>query len=232
MTQRSTTLRILDLVSLVLLAVATYLALFYAPTEVVMGQVQRVFYFHVATGWVALLGFIGAALAGLGYLATRDSRWDVLEVATVEISAVFFLITICLGSIWARPIWNTWWTWDPRLSSAAVTELIYIGYFMVRQGLDDPEKRARYAAVYALVGMVAAPLTFFAIRMYRTIHPVVFGGTNPAAEADMAMAGGMWTAFFFALFTFTVIFFDLLWHRIRLGRLQAEVERRQLQVSA
>src|SRR3972149_2433929 len=126
MGKKPNALLFLDIFSIILLGFATYLALVYAPTEVVMGQVQRVFYFHVATAWVALLGFIAAGITGIIYLITKDMKWDILEVAAVKISVVFFLIAIILGSIWARPIWNTWWTWDPRLTTAAVTELIYI----------------------------------------------------------------------------------------------------------
>jgi heme exporter protein C len=230
MEKRPLALLILDIVSILLLGIATYLALVYAPTEAVMGQVQRVFYFHVATAWVALLGFIAAGLTGIIYLFTKDMRWDIVEVAAVEISTVFFLITIMLGAIWARPIWNTWWTWDPRLTTAAITELIYIAYFMLRQGIDDPERRARFGAVYTLVGAVSAPITFFAIRLFRTIHPVVIGSGDPAAQGTFDMAGGMLVAFLFALFTFTVIFIDLFWHRIRMGRLQMKVEQLKLQV--
>jgi heme exporter protein C len=225
------TLRILDIVSIVLLAIATYLALVFAPTELVMGDVQRVFYFHIGTAWTALLGFILAAVFSVAYLVTKDLKWDRLQVASIEVSLVFFLITIVLGSIWARPAWNTWWTWDPRLTTAAVTELIYVAYFMLRQGIDDPDKRARFGAVYALIGGLSAPITFFAIRLFRTIHPVVIGGTNPEADGGFSMTPDMRVAFFFALFAFTVIFVDLFWNRIRLGDLQDKVEQLKLKLS-
>jgi len=225
------TLKILDVVSIVTLGISTYLALVFAPTELVMGDVQRVFYFHIGTAWTALLGFILAAVFSVIYLISKNLKWDRLQVAAIEVSLVFFLITIVLGSIWARPAWNTWWTWDPRLTTAAITELIYIAYFMLRQGLDDPERRARFGAVYALIGGLSAPITFFAIRLYRTIHPVVIGGNNPAAEGGFAMTPDMLTAFFFALFTFTVIFIDLFWNRIRLGELQDKVEQLKLKVT-
>jgi len=224
-------LKVLDVVSLVLLAIAAYLALVYAPTEAVMGQVQRVFYFHIGTAWTGLLGFIIAGVAGAIYLATKNAKWDIVEVAAVEISLVFFLITIMLGSIWARPAWNTWWTWDPRLTTAAITELIYVAYFMLRQGIEDPGRRARFGAVYAIVGAISAPITFFVIRLYRTIHPVVIGGSNPDAEGGFSMVPDMRVAFFFALFAFTIIFIDLLWNRIRLGRLAAHVEQLKLGLS-
>jgi heme exporter protein C len=228
MQAKPVSLRVLDVFSIVLLAVALYLALVFAPTEAVMGQVQRVFYFHIGTAWTALLGFIAAGIAGVAYLATRDKKWDTLEVAAVEISLVFFLITIVLGSIWARPIWNTWWTWDPRLTTAAVTELIYIAYFMLRQGIEDPDRRARFGAVYTIIGAISAPITFFAIRLFRTIHPVVIGSSNPGAEGTFSMVADMKVAFFFSLFTFTIIFIDLLWNRILMGRLADRVEQLKL----
>ena len=165
------------------------------------------------------------------YLITKDLKWDRFQVAAIEVSLIFFLITIVLGSIWARPAWNTWWTWDPRLTTAAVTELIYVAYFMLRQGIDDPDRRARFGAVYALVGGLSAPITFFAIRLFRTIHPVVIGGTNPEADGGFSMTADMRTAFFIALFAFTVIFIDLFWNRIRLGDLQEKVEQLKLKVS-
>lgn len=223
-------LRILDIAAIILLAISTYVAL-NAPTERVMGEVQKVFYFHIGTAWTALIGFILAGVFSVIYLITKDLKWDRFQVAAIEVSLVFFLITIVLGSIWARPAWNTWWTWDPRLTTAAVTELIYVAYFMLRQGIDDPDRRARFGAVYALVGGLSAPITFFAIRLFRTIHPVVIGGSNAEAEGGFSMSADMRTAFFFALFAFTIIFIDLFWNRIRLGDLQDKVEQLKLKVT-
>ncbi|HSK86794.1 MAG TPA: cytochrome c biogenesis protein CcsA [Anaerolineales bacterium] len=231
MQQKPVALKVLDILSILLLAISTYLALVFAPTERVMGDVQRVFYFHIGTAWTALLGFILAGVFSVVYLIRKDLKWDRLQVAAIEVSLVFFLITIVLGSIWARPAWNTWWTWDPRLTTAAITELIYVAYFMLRQGIDDPDRRARFGAVYALVGGLSAPITFFAIRLFRTIHPVVIGGTNPEADGGFSMTADMRVAFFFALFTFTIIFIDLFWNRIRLGDLQEKVEQLKLKVS-
>jgi heme exporter protein C len=230
MNKKPTTLLALDIVSLILLGVSAYLALVFAPTEAVMGQVQRVFYFHVATAWVGMLGFIAAGVSGILYLRSGDLKWDRAEVAAVEISLVFFFITIVLGSIWARPVWNTWWTWDPRLTTAAITELIYIAYFMLRQGIDDPDRRARFGAVYTLIGAVSVPVTFMAIRLFRTIHPVVVGNQSAEAQGGFAMTGNMKVAFFFALFAFTIIFIDLLWNRIRMSILAEKVEQLKLKV--
>ncbi len=217
-------LQILDIVSALLLAMATLMVFLYTPMERTMGMVQKVFYFHVSANWIGMLAFFVAAVAGGVYLAKGNSFWDVLEVAAVEIGLVFSLLGIITGSIWARPIWNTWWTWDPRLVTVAVMELVYVAYFMLRQGIEDPDRRARYAAVYAIVGFLSVPLTFLSIRLYRSIHPVVI--TSSSAQ----LSPKMFQTFMFSLFTFTVLFIDLLWHRVRLGELTKRVERLRLKL--
>jgi heme exporter protein C len=229
MQQKPILLTILDIFSILIMLGATYMALFFAPTEQVMGAVQRVFYFHVGTGWVALLGFIVASIAGVGYLVNKTTKWDRFGLAAVEVSCMFFLITIVLGSIWARPAWNTWWTWDVRLTTAAITELIFIAYFMLRAGIEDPEKRARFSAVYTILGGLSAPITFMVIRLYRSIHPVVVGSPSAAAQGGFDMTADMRNTLFFALFAFTILFIDFIWHRVRLAGLQEKVEELKLQ---
>jgi len=135
-----------------------------------------------------------------------------------------------MGSIWARPIWNTWWTWDPRLTTATIVELIYAAYLMLRQGIDDPDRRARFGAVYAILGSISIPLTFISIRLLRTIHPIVIGDSDPGAEGGFDMTPKMQLTFFFSLFTFSVVFINLYWHRIRQGVLAAKVEQLRLKV--
>ncbi len=220
-----TALKILDAASALLIAAALALVFGYAPMERTMGLVQKVFYFHVSANWVGMLGFLVAAVAGGIYLAKGTPRWDVIEVAAVEIGLAFSLIGIVSGSIWARPIWNTWWTWDPRLVTVTVMELIYIAYFMLRSGIEDPDRRARYAAVYAIVGFLSVPLTFLSIRMFRSIHPVVITSSQAQLSPKMLQT------FMFSLFAFSVLFVSLLWHRVRLGQLTAHIERLRLKLS-
>lgn len=224
-------LKFLDIASAVLIAIATALVFFYAPMEAVMGNVQRVFYFHVAHAWVGLLGFTVAAVTGLLYLITGNLKWDVVEVAAVEVSLVFFFVAIVTGSIWARPAWNTWWTWDPRLTTAAILELVYAAYLMLRAGIEDPERRARFGAVYVLLGFLSVPLTFLSIRLLRTIHPIVIGGGGSGAEGQFDMAPKMLQTLLFSVFTFSVYFVDVLWHRVRLGNLMQKVEQLRLKVA-
>ena len=216
-------LKILTWFTAVLFLIALYLALVYAPREAVMGDVQRVFYFHVAAGWVGALAFLVTTIVGIFYLVTRDLKWDHIALSSVEIGVVFTFINIVTGSIWARPIWNTWWTWDPRLVTATIMLLAYIAYLLLRQGIDDPEKRARFGAIYSLLAIWGVPLTFLSIRLLRTIHPVVVGSGDPTAEGSFDMTGDMRTAFFFSLLTFTFVYITLLWHRVRLEEFSKKV---------
>jgi heme exporter protein C len=225
-------LSILDVATVILLLIATWMVFFYAPMEAVMGQVQRVFYFHVAAGWVGMLSFLTAAIAGVAYLRTGARKWDIIELSSVEIGIVFSFINVVTGAIWARPIWNTWWTWDPRLTTATIMLLIYAAYLMLRAGIDDPNRRARFGAVYAIVGFLSVPLTFFSARLFRTIHPVVIGTNQPGAEGAFDMTPLMLQTFLFGLLTFSFIFVVLLWHRVRIGKLADEVEQLKLKSMA
>jgi len=211
---------------------ALYMVFLYAPREAVMGDVQRVFYFHVSAGWVGAVAFLVTAIAGGIFLARRETKWDRLAMASVEIGMVFAFINIVSGAIWARPVWNTWWTWDPRLVTATIMELIYLAYLMLRQGIEDPDRRARFGSVYGIVAFISVPITFLSIRFFRTIHPVVIGSGDPTAEGAFDMTPRMLQAFMFSLLTFTFIYVTLLWHRIRLARMTEHVEQRRMQLTS
>ncbi len=223
-------LKVLTGVTTALLLGALSLVFGYAPREAIMGEVQRVFYFHVAAGWVGGLAFLVTAVAGAIYLARRQPRWDRLAAGSVEIGIVFTFINIASGSIWARPAWNTWWTWDPRLVTATIMELLYFAYLMLRQGIEDPDRRARFGSVYGLAAFLSVPITFLSIRFFRTIHPVVIGSNDPSAQGTFDMTPRMLQTFMFSLLTFTFVYVTLLWHRVRLGRLAEQVEQRKMEM--
>jgi heme exporter protein C len=230
MSPQPRTLVALNVISLILLGASYYASLMYAPLEAVMGQVQRLFYFHVATAWVGMIGFVLAAVAGIIYLWKKDLKWDAISVAAVEISLVFFFIAIVLGSIWARPIWGTWWTWEPRLTTAAILQMIYMAYLLLRQGIEEPEKRARFGAVYTLLGGISVPITFISIRIFRTIHPVVIGSGSAEAQGGFNMTPLMLQTMFFSILAFSVIFVTIFWHRMRMASLENRVEQLKLKV--
>lgn len=219
----------LDILAGLSLLLALGMALFYAPREATMGDVQRVFYFHVASAWTGMLGYLLAVITSIGYLRTRRLAWDVASLAGVEIGLVFTALCVVSGSIWARPIWNTWWTWDPRLTTAFIMELIYAAYLLLRRGVEEPGQRARFSAVYAIVGFVTVPLTFFSIRLFRTIHPVILGAGNDAS-GTFAMTPPMLQTFLAALGAFTLLFAAFYWHRCRLGMHQLQQQTEQYAV--
>jgi len=225
---RTRLLRGLTIAAAVLFVIGLYLALFWVGPERQQGAAQRIFYVHLGSFLGAFIAFGATVAAGIAYLRTRDPRWDTFGLANVEIGLGMAAITIVTGMAWARPIWNTWWTWEPRLTSVAIMWLAYAAYLMLRSGIEDPDRRARFGAVYAIVGFISVPLTFFSARLFRTIHPVVIGTNQPGAEGAFDMTADMRLVFFFSLFTFSVIFVDLLWHRIRLGQLQDQVEQLKL----
>ncbi len=169
---------------------------FVAPTEATMGHAQRIVYLHVAVAWVGLAGLGIAAVAGVGYLLQRRLDWDHWAQAAAELGWLACSLTLITGSLWARQAWGTWWTWDPRLTTALILWMIYSGYLVVRAGLDDPHRRARVAAVLALVGALDVPLVVMATRWFRGIHP-----TSPAMEPRMRAVLWLSAAGFTALFS-------------------------------
>ena len=223
-------LRLLDFTAAALLIAATWMVFFYAPSAQAEagGETQRIFYFHVSAGWVGMAAFITAALAGLIYLIRPNTKWDVFSVAAVEIGLVYSFINIATGSIWARPVWNTWWTWDPRLVTATVMELTFLAYLLLRQSIESPERRARFGAIYALLGSLTVPLTYLSIRIWRTIHPVVIGSGDPTAKGTFDMEPQMLHTLLFSLLAFTIFGITLLWHRVRLGWLADKVEQARM----
>jgi heme exporter protein C len=193
--------------------VALGMVFLYAPREATMGDVQRIFYFHVASAWVGFFAFFVTFLAGIGYLAQGQRRWDILALSSVEIGLTFITMTVVTGALWARPVWGTYWTWEPRLTISAVQLLIYVAYLMLRAAIESPERKARFAAVYGVVAFVTVPLSWFAIRWWRTIHPDILTGGE-----GMATTSRMIHALLVSLAAFTLLYATLLRQRVRLER--------------
>ncbi len=171
-------LDLLGFATLVFIVVGLYMAFLYAPTEVNMGLVYRIFFFHlgaVAAGFVAILL---VAIAGIIYLRTNSRAWDRVAEASAEIGIVFCTIALVSGSIWARPIWGVWWTWDPRLTSFLILWLIYIAYLMLRASARDDPRVARFSAVFGILGAVNVPIVIASARVWRGISPVLFQETQ------------------------------------------------------
>ena len=182
------------------------------------GDVQRIFYFHVGIAWVAGLALLVSFVASILYLARGEQRQhDIIAHASVEIGVVFGLMVVASGMLWARPVWNTWWTWDPRLTTTAITLFIYVAYLMLRGAIDDPQRRARFAAVYGIIAFASVPITYFATTWWNTIHP------NLAQGGAFGLTASMRPAMFLSLAAFTLIYVVLLRARMRVEQTADEV---------
>lgn len=211
--------RALTVVSAVAMAVALYVVFLVAPREASMGDMQRIFYFHVASAWVGYLALLVAFCGSVLFLLRRAFRWDWLALCSVEIGLVFMTGGIVTGSIWARKAWGVWWTWEPRLTTSAVLWVIYASYLTLRGALEDPDRRARLAAVYGVLGFVSVPINFMAIRWWRTVHPLIFQG----GSANLSPA--MLVTLIVSVATFTLLYSALLALRLNLERLADQVRR-------
>lgn len=195
---------LLPIVTAVVMITGTYLALLYAPTEETMGTVQRIFYYHVPSAWVAFLAFFFVFLYSLIYLMRGHRVWDIRAAAAAEVGILFCSLVLITGPIWATPVWGYPWAWDARLTLTLVLWLIYVGYLMLRHYMTDPERRATFSAVVGIVGFVDVPLVYFSIRWWRTQHPqpVIGGGEDSGLDPQMWVAVLVCFAAFILLFTY------------------------------
>jgi heme exporter protein C len=188
--------------SFVLMVTALYLVFVYVPTEKEMGIVQRLFYLMVPMGWLALLSFIIIFIGSIRYLMKRESKWDILGHSAAELGIVVTTLALITGSIWAKPIWGVWWTWEPRLTATLVLWLIYLAYLMVRSFATEESRGARFAAVVGIIGFVDIPIIALATTLWRGMHPgpVIFqGGLAPPMLLTLLVSIAAFTALYFLL---------------------------------
>jgi len=211
-----------------LMLAALFMVFVYVPTEAEEGIVQRIFYFHVPIAWVTFAAFGLVAISGVFYLWMRQQVWDELGYAAAETGMVFCTLMLVTGSIWAKPIWGTWWTWDSRLTTCLILWLLYGGYLVLRVLADDTPETARLAAVVGIVGALDVPIIIVSVRLWRTIHPAVLvtrqgshGLEDPRMIATLLVAMAAFTAFFCWL----------LWLRFATLRAGARVARLKLRLA-
>ncbi len=221
----------MTVLAVLMFVMATLMALFYAPTDQ-QGHVQRIFYMHLGAFMGGALSFLIGAVASALYLARRQKRWDTLALSAIEIGLVLSGFNIVSGAVWARPIWNTWWTWDPRLTSAAVMWLTYAAYLMLRNGIEDPDRRARFAGVYGIVAFTSVIFTTVITRVRPdTIHPVVVGPSPQNAQGSFEIGSSAMTiTLVFNILTYLVLSVTLIWHRVRLEGLAEYVQQLKIRM--
>jgi heme exporter protein C len=202
-----------------------YMALGYAGTDVLQGNVQRIFYIHMPAFMGAFLAYSATVLGGIMYLRTRAAKWDHLALAGVEVGFALTLVNLLTGMVWSRPIWNTWWTWDPRLTLEAIMALTYAAYLMLRGGIESVEMRRRFASVYGILAIITVILVLVIIRVRDdTIHPVVIGGSSGEGAFSVAATPGMTAALMANMAVWALLVpLTLIWYRIRLQNLSERV---------
>ena len=163
----------LGVVTLAIMTAAIFMVFVYVPTEAQQGNVQRIFYFHVPCAWLAFAAFALVAISGVFYLWFGHQVWDDLGCAAAEVGMLFCTLVLITGSIWAKPIWGTWWTWDSRLTTTLVLWLLYAGYLTLRAMADEVSQVGRLAAVVGIVAAADVPVIIVSVRLWRTIHPAV-----------------------------------------------------------
>ena len=204
--------------SFVLFAGTLYMVFIYVPTEETMGIVQRIFYLMVPMGWLAMLAFLIVFIGSILYLTKRRSKWDTLARSSAELGFIFTTLALITGSLWARPVWGLWWTWEPRLTATLVLWFIYLAYFLVRSSATEEYRGATFAAVVGIVGFVDIPIVILSTTLWRGIHPgtLIFQG---------GLAPPMLLTLIVSIFAFTTLYFLLLSQRVSIRNSEIEIKR-------
>ncbi|MEW5807649.1 MAG: cytochrome c biogenesis protein CcsA [Acidobacteriota bacterium] len=195
--------------------ISLYLVFLHAPTEKVMGPVQKIFYYHVPSAISTFLAFFVVFIASIIYLATKSSLWDNIARSSAEIGVFFCTIVLITGPIWAKQAWGTWWTWEARLTTTLILWLIYVSYLMIRGYSENREQAARFSSILGIVGFLDVPIIYFSVKWWRGQHPIVFG---PGKQEPLAPE--MLHAFLFSLFTFLLFYLLLMIVRTRISSLE------------
>mgnify|MGYP001304431277 CR=1 FL=1 len=204
-----------------------YLIFVVVPTDVNLGVSQRIFYIHVPLAVLSLIPPIIVFVTSILYLIRRSSRWDAIAHSSVEVGLLFTTLALITGSIWARPTWGVWWTWDPVLTTFLILWLVYLGYLLIRSYSTEPDKRARFSAIVGILGSVNALAVYLASELWRTIHPDKVIGPAAAENAlDPSIQLGILVSFIAIL----LLFIYIIWFRTRLHTAVDDIESLQDQL--
>lgn len=204
---------LLGVVAFSLMIVSVGMALLYAPRELIQGDPQRIFYFHLPMAINSYFAFLIVFIGSIGYLWTRDMKYDVLARSAAELGVFFTTLVIITGGLWGQSTWGTFWQWEPRLTFTFILWLIFIAYIMLRQAAQDKERIARFSSVLGIIGFVDVPLIFASVYLWRSLHP------EPAGmPRDMAIT------LIVSIFAFAALFAYLLIHRVRWDRTKEKIE--------
>ena len=204
----------LEIAALVVVAASIFRGVTVEP-DVTQGDVQRIMYVHVPAAWLAFLAFGITVIGSIGWLRTRNRRWDRLAASSAEIGVLFTGLAILAGMIWARPVWGQFWVWEPRLVTTALLFFVYLGYLALRRAVIDPVQRARRAAIMGIVAFVQIPIVYQSVNWWRSLHQ-----TSSRNSIDGPLRATLWLG----VLAFTFAFAVMLKRRLELARLEEELE--------
>ena len=202
--------------SALMMALTLYMVFLWVPTEQNLGVSQRIFYFHVPLGWIGMVSIMVVAVASIMHLVTGKQKWDDLAYSTAEIGIIFASLILVTGSVWAKPVWGVWWTWDAKLTTTLVLWFIYVGYLMVRAYGPAGTQGRRFASVIALIGAIDAPIIYKATDWWRSAHPE----NNIPSDLN----GQMLLTLLVSVLTFTILYVYLLMERYSLRRSESDLD--------
>lgn len=220
------TKRIISILAFVLGLVSLYMMFIYAPTEKYMGDMQRIMYLHVPSAWMAYFSFVIMAIAGGLYLWKKTLIWDHVARTAAELGLFFMSLVLITGSLWGRPVWNTWWVWDPRLTTALILWFTLLGYLLLRATDLEIEFKRKVAAIYGIIGLINVPLVHNSVKWWRSIHPITITHDEINMPPEMIYTLFTSATFFFVLYGLLLLYrFSIHQYRDQVFQLKEQMSR-------
>ncbi|MBP1908634.1 cytochrome c biogenesis protein [Methanolobus bombayensis] len=221
--------KVLAIITAPVMLIAIGMIFFYVPqmkgnAGEILDSSFKIFYFHLPIAMVSYLAFTVVFIASIMHLKGNSSKWDIVAHSAAEVGVVFAFLVLVTGSIWAKATWGWYWIWEPRLTTSLALFLVYLAYLMLRQALEEPEKRARLAAVFGIVGFISVPLSFLSIRLWRSAHPLMFGGSSYGSSGGGLEGTSLQLTLAVNMLAFALLFASLLVYRINNEALKEELE--------
>ena len=220
---------VLHVATLIAMAFALWMMFAWVPTDINQGVIQRILYIHVPTAWVSMVAIVGVAVASVLYLITKRAKWDRLAVSMAEVGVMFGAVMLISGMVWAKPVWEVWWTGEAKLTTALILFFIYVAYLMFRAYFPAGDQRMRLSAIIAIIGAIDTPIIYYASNLWQEAHPPLVVG--PVAEEENLVAAQIGLTLLVSVIAFTFLFFSLLTARLGLARMESEYEALEFQTS-
>ena len=220
---------VLHVATLIAMAFALWMMFAWVPTDINQGVVQRILYIHVPSAWVSMVAIVGVAVASVLYLITKREAWDRVAVSMAEVGVMFGAVMLISGMVWAKPVWEVWWTGEAKLTTALILFFIYVAYLMFRAYFPAGDQRMRLSAIIAIIGAIDTPIIYYASNLWQEAHPPLVVG--PVAEEENLVAAQIGLTLLVSVIAFTFLFFSLLTARLGLARMESEYQELEFQTS-